>query len=124
MDKPILKKWLKAGFIDKYILYPTEEGVPQGGIISPVIANLALDGLETKLREKYPVATNRKGQQFKVNLVRFADDFIITAGSKELLENEIVPLVKTFLEERGLEPILFKYESVQGETQVEIKDQG
>jgi RNA-directed DNA polymerase len=103
MDKAILKKWLKAGFIDKYVLYPTEEGVPQGGIISPVIANLALDGLETKLREKYPITTNRKGQQFKVNLVRFADDFIITGNSKELLENEIVPLVKAFLAERGLE---------------------
>lgn len=103
MDKVILGKWLKAGFIDKYVLYPTEEGVPQGGIISPVIANLALDGLEAKLREKYPRTTNRKGQPFKVNLVRFADDFIITGNSKEVLENEIVPLVETFLAERGLE---------------------
>lgn len=66
-----------------------------------------MDGLEAKLREKYPT-TNRKGQQFKVNLVRFADDFIVTGNSKELLENEIVPLVKTFLEERGLELSLEK----------------
>ena len=94
IDKVILHKWLKAGFIDKYVLHPTDEGVPQGGIISPVVANLALDGLETKLRKKFP--------QAKVNLVRFADDFLITGSSKELLENEVVPLVKEFLKEREL----------------------
>jgi RNA-directed DNA polymerase len=68
MDKTILHKWLKAGFIDKNVLQPTIEGVPQGGIISPVIANLALDGLERQLRKSFPKA--------KVNLVRFADDFV------------------------------------------------
>ena len=57
MNKTILGKWLKAGFIDNHKLYPTEAGVPQGGVISPVIANLALDGLEAKLREKYPTTT-------------------------------------------------------------------
>ena len=46
MDKAILRKWLKAGFIEKHVLYPTEEGTPQGGIASPAIANLLLDGLE------------------------------------------------------------------------------
>jgi group II intron reverse transcriptase/maturase len=49
MEKSILQKWLKAGFIEKRVLKPTEEGTPQGGICSPVIANLALDGLEAKL---------------------------------------------------------------------------
>jgi len=95
MDKTILGKWLKAGFIDKYILYPTDEGVPQGGIISPVIANLALDRLEIELRKRY--------RRAKVNLVRFADDFLITGSSQELLANEIAPLVEEFLKERGLE---------------------
>jgi RNA-directed DNA polymerase len=95
MDKVILSKWLKAGFIDKYVFYPTEEGVPQGGIISPVLANLALDGLETELWKRYPRA--------KVNLVKFADDFVITGNSKELLGNEIAPFVAEFLNERGLE---------------------
>ena len=46
MERAILQKWLKAGFMDKHVLSPTETGVPQGGICSPVIANLALDGLE------------------------------------------------------------------------------
>jgi RNA-directed DNA polymerase len=95
MDKVILTKWLKSGFVDKYVLYPTDEGVPQGGIISPVLSNLALDGLETELQKRYP--------QAKVNLVRFADDFVTTGSSKELLENEIAPFIEEFLKERGLE---------------------
>lgn len=73
MDKAILRKWLKAGFIEKHVLYPTEEGTPQGGIASPVIANLVLDGLEKRLLEAYP-KTNQKGKKAKVNLVRYADD--------------------------------------------------
>jgi RNA-directed DNA polymerase len=67
-----------------------------------VIANLALDGLEAKLREKYPKASNAS-RKAKANLVRFADDFIITGSSKELLEKEIKPLVEQFMKERGLE---------------------
>jgi len=54
MEKSILSTWLKAGFIDKNVFHPTEEGTPQGGICSPVLANMTLDGLEKKLREKYP----------------------------------------------------------------------
>lgn len=102
MDKTILGKWLKTGFIDKDVLHPTQAGVPQGGLISPIIANLTLDGLEAKLRERYP-RTSPNGCQPKVNLVRFADDFVITGSSKELLENEIAPLVAEFLKERGLQ---------------------
>ena len=100
MDKNILHKWLKAGFIEKHVLHSTEEGTPQGGIASPALANLMLDGLETRLRERYPKA---RRQNAKVNLVRYADDFIITGVSKELLENEIRPLVEEFMQERGLE---------------------
>lgn len=102
MDKAILRKWLKAGFIEKHVLHPTEDGTPQGGICSPVLANMTLDGLEARIREKYPKASywSRKA---KVNLIRFADDFIITGATKELLETEIKPLVETFLQERGLE---------------------
>jgi RNA-directed DNA polymerase len=101
MDKTILHKWLKAGFIEKHVLHPTEAGTPQGGVCSPVLANLTLDGLEARLREKYP-KNNRQRRTAKVNLVRYADDFIITGATKELLENEVKPLVETFLQERGL----------------------
>ena len=102
LEKPILHQWLKAGFIDKGDSFPTLEGVPQGGIISPVIANLTLDGLEAELQARYP-KTTRRGQAAKVNLVRFADDFIITGSNQQLLNEEIKPLVKAFLQERGLE---------------------
>jgi RNA-directed DNA polymerase len=103
MEKTILQKWLKAGFIDKYVLHATEEGTPQGGICSPVLANRALDGLEARLREKFPKRPPRGSRKEKVNFVRFADDFIVTGKSKEVLENEVKPLVEDFMRERGLE---------------------
>jgi RNA-directed DNA polymerase len=107
MPKAILQKWLKAGFLEKQVLHATEEGTPQGGICSPVLMNLTLDGLERKLRECYPKASARS-RKAKVNLVRFADDFIITGSSKELLEQEVKPLVEHFLKERGLKLSLEK----------------
>jgi RNA-directed DNA polymerase len=105
MDRVILRKWLKAGYMEKSLFYATEQGTPQGGIISPVLANLALDGLERRLREKYPHRGkgSEKGRQAGVHLIRYADDFIITGRTKELLEQEVKPLVEEFLRIRGLE---------------------
>lgn len=102
MDKAILHKWLKAGYMEHGTLKPTESGTPQGGIASPALANFTLDGLEARLREKFSRSTSA-GRQAKINLIRFADDFIITGSSKELLEEEVKPLVEQFLTERGLE---------------------
>jgi RNA-directed DNA polymerase len=101
MDKAILRKWLKAGYMEASTRHETEEGTPQGGIISPVLANMALDGLERILRKKYPLDT-RKQYKAKVNLVRYADDFVITGSSKEILESEVKPIVEQFLKDRGL----------------------
>jgi RNA-directed DNA polymerase len=101
MDTAILRKWLKAGFMEKNTLHPTEAGTPQGGIISPVTANLALDGLERVLRERFPQLG--QGRSALVNMVRYADDFIVTGRSKELLESEVKPLVTEFFKARGLE---------------------
>ena len=100
MEKAILKKWLKAGYMEQHVLHPTKEGTPQGGIISPVLANLTLDGLEKKLNELYPKP--KAGYNAKVNFVRYADDFLVTGISKELLEKEVKPLVEQFMSERGL----------------------
>lgn len=103
-DKEVLRKWLKAGFVENRILFPTEAGTPQGGIISPTLANLTLDGLERLLKATFPwKATQGKTPSPKVNLVRYADDFIITGSTKELLENEVKPLVEQFLRDRGLQ---------------------
>jgi RNA-directed DNA polymerase len=96
METAMLQKWLKAGFMEKHVLSPTETGVPQGGIASPVIANLALDGLEKLLKAHYPPNTKR-AQRAKVNLVRYCDDFIITGSSYDLLEHEVKLLVTQFL---------------------------
>jgi RNA-directed DNA polymerase len=100
MDKDILRKWLKAGFLEKGVKFATTEGTPQGGIISPVLANWALDGLQHLLEERFKLTRRRNP---KVHLIRYADDFIITGISKVLLEYEVQPLVAQFLLERGLE---------------------
>ena len=101
MDKGVLRKWLKAGYFEGNSLFPTESGTPQGGIISPVLANLALDGLQGKLAGLF--RTVRDARTAKVNFVRYADDFIITGSSRELLEVKIKPLVQEFMRERRLE---------------------
>jgi RNA-directed DNA polymerase len=106
MERVMLRKWLKAGYVERQVLYPTDDGTPQGGPISPVLANLTLDGIERRLREQYPKP--KVGYNAKVNLARYADDFIITGRSRELLEDEVRPLVERFLRERGLELSLEK----------------
>jgi RNA-directed DNA polymerase len=106
MDRAIVRKWLKAGYLDKHVLHETSEGTPQGGIISPALANCALDGLERSLKEKFPTSRplpSLGGKSPCVNLIRYADDFIITGRTKELLEGEVKPHVEQFLHERGLE---------------------
>jgi RNA-directed DNA polymerase len=90
-----LRAWLKFGYMEKSMFYPTTSGTPQGGIISPVLANMTLDGMEKLLKSKF------SGSK-KVHMVRYADDFIITGESKELLENKVKPLTEEFLRERGL----------------------
>jgi RNA-directed DNA polymerase len=103
MDKVILRKWLNSGYMEKHVVHPTTEGTPQGGIVSPALANYALDGLERLLREQYPAKRLKSldGQYPSVNFIRYADDFVITGRSKELLE-EIQPLIADFLRKRGL----------------------
>ena len=102
MDKSVLKKWLKSGYIEEGKLFPSLRGTPQGGIASPTLANITLDGLERTLKEKFgdnPGQVIRK----KVHVCRYADDFIVTGASKELLEESILPAIKQFLSERGLQ---------------------
>ena len=95
-DKVILSKWLTAGYMEENNLHPTYDGVPQGSIISPSILVLALKGLEAAVKN----ATSPKD---KVNVISYADDFVITGSTKVVLENKVMPTVITFLKERGLE---------------------
>ena len=108
MDRKVLGAWLKSGFVDKGKMYATDAGTPQGGIISPILANMTLDGLETLLAARYRNSrfgkfSAGKYNKFLVNVVRYADDFIITGNSQELLRDEILPMVREFLATRGLE---------------------
>lgn len=96
MDKVILTKWLRAGYVEEGITYPSRKGTPQGGIISPIFSNMVLDGLEDAVYNAVP-------RRSRVNFIRYADDFIITGKSKRILEENIKPVVEEFLRERGLE---------------------
>ncbi|WP_456373536.1 group II intron reverse transcriptase/maturase [Thiolapillus sp.] len=102
MDREVLRKWLKAGYMERNRFHDTHAGTPQGGIISPVLANMALDGLEAELIWHFGALKTAQRARSKVSLVRYADDFVITGTSKELLEKEVKPVVEAFLAKRGL----------------------
>jgi len=104
-DGLVLGKWLRAGYVEKGKLFPTSEGTPQGGIISPTLANMTLDGVQVTLEKRFPLKWDGKAKKHfnpKVNFVRYADDFIVTGSSRELLESEVRPVIEAFLNERGL----------------------
>jgi len=104
MNKTILRKWLKAGVVHRGHLSPTEEGTPQGGIISPTLANMCLNKLETELISHLTARYGKsKVKGLKVHVVRYADDFVVTGKSQELLHNEIRPWIEAFLAQRGLQ---------------------
>lgn len=104
-DKRIMKQFLRCGYVDNKKLFPTTEGSPQGGLISPTYANLTLDGLEKLLLERYSTSStghyHPNYNKHKVHLCRYADDFIITADCKEVLE-EVKQMTEEFMKERGL----------------------
>ena len=104
MDTQILEKWLKCGFVASKELFPTEEGTPQGGTISPILMNMTLDGLERTLKERFPkFYENGIQKSHMLNFVRYADDFIVTGNKPEFLREQVLPVIKEFLSERGLQ---------------------
>ncbi len=105
-DKRILKEFMKCGYVERGQLFPTTEGSPQGGVISPTYANMVLDGLEPMILDVYWRSRAKrtfsvKYNNHKVHVVRFADDFIVTASDKDTLE-KIKSMIENFLRERGL----------------------
>ena len=106
INKKILYQFLKSGFIFEKKLFPTHEGTPQGGIISPILANITLDGIEGMLIKEYWKSKtgiiHRRHNRYKVNFIRYADDFVVTSSSKEIAV-KIKEKIKQFLIERGLE---------------------
>lgn len=102
----VVEKWLKAGFVDNDVFHETEVGSPQGGIISPLLANIALHGLEDLLNIKYQ-EVKRQGKtsyenRTKFAVAKYADDFVIMCESEEDA-NDLYNKLKPYLETRGLE---------------------
>ncbi|AOY80408.1 group II intron reverse transcriptase/maturase [Moorena producens JHB] len=109
--REVVRKWLKAGYMEETKFHETKTGTPQGGIISPLLANIALDGIQewiSKPQETIIYKTRSRGkirdskkEVKKYRFVRYADDFVITSQTKENLE-EVIPTLKTWLAKRGL----------------------
>jgi RNA-directed DNA polymerase len=105
VDRNVMKKMLKAKVIDMRDVVHPEMGTPQGSVLSPVLCNVALNGLEETIKQKsielrIPIL-KRKGNP-KVHVVRYADDFIVIGPSKKMLK-ALIPCIEEFLSERGLE---------------------
>ncbi|XDE61069.1 group II intron reverse transcriptase/maturase [Arthrospira platensis BEA 1257B] len=93
-----LKQWLKAGVLDNGVFEDTESGTPQGGVISPILANIALLGMERLVKEMYP----NKGTAIQVNLIRYADDFVVISKDLEIIE-QCKTAISEWLKPVGLE---------------------
>ena len=102
----LVEKFLNAGYVDKNVLYNSDRGTPQGGILSPLLANIALNGMEKVLNITYRKRTRNGKVSYETKgdycVVRYADDFVIFAKSKEDIE-AIPDILSPYLEERGLE---------------------
>jgi RNA-directed DNA polymerase len=99
--RKVIKRWLKAGVMEGLVFTTTDAGTPQGGIVSPLLANIALHGLETVVRVALPA---RQGKHYRrpIQLVRYADDFVILHDDLSVIEKS-KQVVATWLNGLGLE---------------------
>ena len=111
-----IKAWLKSGVLDRNSFFETETGTPQGGTISPTLANFTLNGLEKTIMDSISLLTKSKEKRIVIRLkdgsktriasylayVRYADDFVVLTRSKHILNTYVLPAIKKFLELRGL----------------------
>ena len=106
-----LRAWLKAGIMDGNTLFPTHEGTPQGGVISPLLANIALHGLENRISQEFPTMVkqsretwfHKKGEIFRSpNIIRYADDFVILHEDLKVVQ-KCQEIISYWLQDMGLE---------------------
>ena len=105
MLRRVIKAWLKAGIMDEETLFPTEEGTPQGGVISPLLANVALHGIETDLKASFPATLKRDGEllrHWQPTLIRYADDLVVLHRNLTIIE-QAKQILSKWLAEMGLE---------------------
>ncbi len=105
--RQMIRRWLKSGVIEFGWNYRTKAGTPQGGVISPLLANIALDGMDGAFGAytsigRYLCPAERRGINKGINVIRYADDFVVTAPSKEILADYVVPRLRELLRDRGL----------------------
>jgi RNA-directed DNA polymerase len=103
-----VRRWLKSGIVEFGKYFQTKAGTPQGGIVSPLLANIALDGMERLFgaensKGNYTSPSSRRGKDYKLNLIRYADDFVVIAPSRERITEYVLPKLRAFLKERGME---------------------
>jgi RNA-directed DNA polymerase len=97
--KQVLKQWLSSGVMENMKFTETTDGTPQGGIISPTLCNIALNGIEELIKKANPL---KKGISAGVHIIRYADDMIITGRTQEvILKNKLI--LTEFLSKRGLQ---------------------
>lgn len=103
MNKKVLKQWLKTGYVEKKQRFDSTKGTPQGSVISPTLANMTLDGLQQLIDQHFNIRRYKGGYRNpkRIHLIRYADDFIITAKHKADLE-QLLPVMEGYLKERGL----------------------
>jgi RNA-directed DNA polymerase len=99
-----LKGWLKAGILDGGHFFPTEAGTPQGGVISPLLANIALHGLEGAVVAAFPRTREVAGkrQNWKPTLIRYADDLVVLHQDAEVIRR-CQEVIADWLKGMGLE---------------------
>ena len=100
--KELVKQWLKAGIMDKGVFAETNKGTPQGGVISPLLANIALHGMEQAVGVTYHKRENHTVVKSKRAIVRYADDFVIFTETKADAHKALQD-VSDWLKGRGLE---------------------
>jgi len=102
-----IKSWLKSGVLDGKTLFPTQEGTPQGGVISPLLANIALHGMEQRINQAFPLkgiwSKNKRIARINpAHLIRYADDFVIMHEDLEVVQ-KCQEIIVEWLKQMGLE---------------------
>ena len=121
-----IKSWLKAGVIDQEVFLPTKEGTPQGGTISPLLANIALHGMEERIKEHAKTLKgNKKANEYALSLIRYADDFVIMHEDINVIK-DCQKIIEEWLKDMGLKlkpsktKLTHTLETIEGETGFEF----